>query len=119
MIQVLRNLTANAIQAMPEGGLLRISTRLDPPGRRVEVEVADTGPGLAPEVLAHLFEPFFTTKPGGTGLGLAIAREIALAHRGDLRAGPASRRPGAAFTLALPDGRAATPEGLRCQARLT
>ena len=102
VVQVLRNLTTNAIQAMPGGGLLRISTRLDASRRRVEVEVADTGHGLAPEALEHLFEPFFTTKPSGTGLGLAIAREIALAHRGELRAGPRAGGPGASFTLALP-----------------
>ena len=54
--------------------------------------MADTGPGLAPEVLEHLFEPFYTTKAEGTGLGLAIAREIALAHRGELRAGQPDRR---------------------------
>ena len=53
--------------------------------------MADDGPGLSAEVLTHLFEPFFTTKAEGTGLGLAIAREIALAHRGDLRA---ENRPG-------------------------
>jgi len=102
VVQVLRNLTTNAIQAMPGGGRLRISTRLDPSRRRVELEVADTGPGLTPEVLAHLFEPFFTARAGGTGLGLAIAREIALAHRGELTAEPRSGGPGAAFTLALP-----------------
>jgi signal transduction histidine kinase len=89
---------------MPGGGLLRISTRHDPARRLVEVEVADTGPGLAPEAAAHLFEPFFTTKPSGTGLGLAIAREIALAHRGDLRAANRADGGGAVFTLTLPAG---------------
>jgi signal transduction histidine kinase len=108
VVQVLRNLTANAIQAMPDGGLLRISTRLDSSRRRVEVEVADTGHGLTPEALEHLFEPFFTTKPSGTGLGLAIAREIALSHRGDLRAGPRPGSPGASFTLALPVAKSTT-----------
>ena len=102
VVQVLRNLTANAIQAMPDGGRLRISTRLDSGLRRVEVEVADTGKGLEPEVLAHLFEPFYTTKPSGTGLGLAIAREIALAHRGEIRAESRPGSPGASFILALP-----------------
>ncbi len=100
VLQVLRNLTTNAIHAMPGGGRLRISTRAAQAPGRVEVEVADTGGGLAPEVVAHLFEPFFTTKSGGTGLGLAIAREIALAHRGDLRAVP--RPDGASFILTLP-----------------
>ena len=68
----------------------------------VEATVADNGPGLAPEVLAHLFEPFTTTKPEGTGLGLAIAREIALAHRGELHAGNRSEGRGTVFRLVLP-----------------
>ena len=64
--------------------------------------MADTGPGLAAEALKHLFEPFYTTKAEGTGLGLAIAREIALAHRGDLRAANRADGTGAVFTLTLP-----------------
>jgi two-component system sensor histidine kinase HydH len=102
VIQVLRNLTTNAIQAMPTGGTLRLATRLDPSGLRAEACVSDSGPGLSEEVLAHLFEPFYTTRPEGTGLGLAIAREIALGQGGDLRAEPPNGRPGAAFTLSLP-----------------
>ena len=102
LVQVFRNLTTNALQVMPEGGTLRLATRLDPTGQRVEASVADTGPGLTPEVVAHLFEPFFTTKADGTGLGLAIAREIALAHRGEIRAESRPGVPGAVFTLSLP-----------------
>ncbi len=64
--------------------------------------MTDTGPGLAPEAVEHLFEPFYTTKAEGTGLGLAIAREIALAHRGELRAANRTDGPGAVFTLVLP-----------------
>jgi two-component system sensor histidine kinase HydH len=114
IVQVLRNLTNNALQAMPEGGRLRLATRFDPARRTVCVEVADTGPGLSPEARAHLFEPFYTTRPEGTGLGLAIAREIALAHRGTLRAVVRRVEPGAAFVLELPTapgaGRAEAPE---------
>jgi signal transduction histidine kinase len=101
LVQVLRNLTANALQVMPGGGVLRLETRLDPASGTVSASVIDNGPGLSAEVLAHLFEPFFTTKAEGTGLGLAIAREIALAHRGELRA---ENTPGggAVFTLTLP-----------------
>jgi len=105
LLQVVRNLTANAVQAMTAGGVLRLTTRRDPSGRALLAAVADTGPGLAPEALGHLFEPFFTTKPEGTGLGLAIAREIALAHRGDLRAANRPDGPGAVFTLSLPAAR--------------
>ena len=101
LVQVFRNLTTNALHVMSSGGVLKLSTRLDPAAGGVTASVADQGPGLSPDVLAHLFEPFFTTKPEGTGLGLAIAREIALAHRGDLTAG---NRPegGAVFTLTIP-----------------
>jgi signal transduction histidine kinase len=102
VLQIVRNLTTNAIQAMPGGGVLRLATRHDPASRTVEAIVSDTGPGLAPEAQKHLFEPFFTTKSEGTGLGLAIAREIALAHRGDLRVANGLYGTGAVFTLVLP-----------------
>lgn len=102
LLQVFRNLTTNAVQAMPPGGVLRLSTKRDSSRRTISASVTDTGPGLAPVVLKHLFEPFFTTKPEGTGLGLAIAREIALAHRGELRAANRTDATGAVFTLVLP-----------------
>jgi signal transduction histidine kinase len=102
MLQVFRNLTTNALHAMPGGGVLRLTTHFDRARRLAEARVADTGPGLAPDILAHLFEPFYTTKPGGTGLGLAIAREIALAHRGEVKAANATSGTGAVFTLTLP-----------------
>jgi two-component system, NtrC family, sensor histidine kinase HydH len=102
LLQVFRNLTANALHAMTPGGILRLSSRLDSSDRSIHASVADTGPGLGPDALKHVFEPFFTTKPEGTGLGLAIAREIALAHRGELRAANRTEPPGAIFTLTLP-----------------
>lgn len=102
LLQVFRNLTTNALQAMSTGGTLRLATRRDSLRDEVHVSVADTGPGLAAESLKHLFEPFYTTKAEGTGLGLAIAREIALAHRGELKAANRSDHVGAIFTLTLP-----------------
>lgn len=101
LLQVLRNLTTNALQVMPDGGSLRLTTRAGGAGQ-VRAEVADTGPGLSPETLNHIFEPFFTTRSEGTGLGLAIAREITLAHRGEIRAENRSPGPGAVFSLTLP-----------------
>lgn len=79
----LMNLCVNAVDAMPEGGRLRLATRLLPSGE-VEVAVADTGAGMAPDVLKRAMDPFFTTKPKGkgTGLGLALAYSIVKAHRG-------------------------------------
>lgn len=103
ILQIFRNLTVNAIQMMPDGGWLKLSTHYNRPARSVEARVRDTGPGLPPEARSHLFEPFFTTKPEGTGLGLATAREIALAHRGDLLAeAPGKTGGGAVFLLTLP-----------------
>lgn len=102
LLQVFRNLTTNAVQAMSAGGTLRLTSRLELSSRTILASVADTGPGLAPELIGHLFEPFFTTKAEGTGLGLAIAREIALAHRGDLRVVNRVDGTGAIFTLTLP-----------------
>jgi signal transduction histidine kinase len=102
LLQVFRNLTANALHFMPAGGLLRLATRHDPRRGVVEAEVTDTGPGLSPEAAAHVFEPFFTTRPDGTGLGLAIAREISVAHKGELQAVSRPGEPGATFRLTLP-----------------
>ena len=102
LLQVFRNLTSNALHVMSPGGTLRLATRTDSSRRAVLATVSDTGPGLAPEALKHLFEPFYTTKAEGTGLGLAIAREISLAHRGDLSAANRTDGTGAIFTLTLP-----------------
>ncbi len=106
--QVLVNLLVNAIHAMPEGGTLTLATR-DVGDERVEIDIADTGAGLAPELLAELFQPFVTRKKDGTGLGLWISRGIVERYGGDIRA--ANRGDGlagAVFTVALRvDGRVA------------
>jgi two-component system sensor kinase FixL len=70
----------------------------------VEVAVADTGPGLVPEVAGRLFEPFVSTKPEGMGVGLAICRSIVEAHGGRLWAEP-NPGGGTVFRFALPAGR--------------
>lgn len=85
--QVLANLVRNAIEAMhavhPAERALTITGRLDAEGR-VEVRVADHGPGIAAADEAQLFTPFFTTKPNGMGIGLAICRSIIEFHEGHL-----------------------------------
>jgi signal transduction histidine kinase len=83
--QVLLNLVKNAIEAMAEGGprQLTIATGAAP-GSRVELSVADTGPGLPAEVRRKLFQPFVTTKGSGMGVGLSICRSIVQAHEGEL-----------------------------------
>jgi two-component system sensor histidine kinase HydH len=97
--QVLLNLVLNAIQAMPEGGKLTLGASVS--GGAFIVEVADTGGGIAPEVLPRLFEPYVTTKARGLGLGLAIARRIVEAHGGTIEA---ANRPegGSRFRVTLP-----------------
>lgn len=81
--QVLLNLTLNALDAMPGGGILRVRTFADA-GVAV-VELSDSGPGLPPELAEKAFEPFVTTRPGGTGLGLPLSRTIVEKHGGTLR----------------------------------
>jgi PAS domain S-box-containing protein len=87
----LMNLFVNAVDAMPEGGELRITTRLLP-GDQLQLSVRDTGHGMSPEVLKKAVEPFFTTKPmgKGTGLGLAMVFGTVKTHKGtlDLRSAP-------------------------------
>ena len=80
--QVLLNLTQNAVQATPTGGRVVIRARSDGSGH--EIEVADTGAGIAPEHLPRIFDPFYTTRPKGTGLGLFVAHAIVQRHRGSL-----------------------------------
>ncbi|HUO64256.1 MAG TPA: ATP-binding protein [Terriglobales bacterium] len=82
--QVLLNLALNAIQAMPSGGTLELGAEAS--AGTMTVTVADTGSGIAPELLPKVFEPYVTTKAKGLGLGLAIARRIIEAHGGTIEA---------------------------------
>jgi signal transduction histidine kinase len=102
--QAVVNLVKNAFEAVSQGGTVTLTTsRVDD---TVEISVADTGPGIAPEVGRRIFEQFFTTKPQGTGLGLAISRQILEEHGGKIRwhSVPGS---GATFTMTLPIRKAA------------
>lgn len=82
LVQVLLNITLNAIDAMPGGGLLRLEAQAttDPIG--VTILIADTGVGMSQETLSHLFEPFYTTKTDGVGLGLWVSQSIIQDHGG-------------------------------------
>ncbi len=102
--QVLLGLLANATEAVPAGGEVALQARAV--DGAVEIDVADSGPGIPAELRERIFEPFFTTRPRGTGLGLAIARQIVEAHVGRIEVGD---RPGggACFTLRLPAARGA------------
>ena len=77
------NLLINAREAMPEGGQLTLATRMGAQGD-VEIEVTDTGSGIAPDHLARIFEPFFTTKEYGTGLGLTNVKRLVEDNGGSL-----------------------------------
>ena len=97
--QVLWNLCLNAVEAMPEGGELRVAVAAR--GDTLEVTVSDTGEGIAANDIAHVFEPFFSTKSEGTGLGLALVHRVVQEHGGDIdvRSSPGL---GTTFTLTLP-----------------
>ncbi|HUF94194.1 MAG TPA: ATP-binding protein, partial [Candidatus Limnocylindria bacterium] len=97
--QVILNLLTNAGQALGDHGTIRVITAAD--AGRVTVEVADDGPGIPPDALAHVFDPFFTTKPTGTGLGLSVSYGIVRDHGGTVtvRSEPGL---GTVFTVSLP-----------------
>ena len=99
--QVFLNLFLNARDAMPSGGWLSVSTRID--GDRVIAEIADTGSGIPSEQIARIYDPFFTTKAigRGTGLGLSITYGIVREHDGTILCDSAVGQ-GTRFTMALP-----------------
>jgi signal transduction histidine kinase len=109
--EVLTNLVANALRYTPRGGRVTIAGVVETgqrtsQGARVRLAVTDTGPGMAPEVLAHVFERFWKSPDSrGSGLGLAIARNLVEAHGGQIGA---DSRPGEGttvwFTLPAGDG---------------
>lgn len=99
--QVLVNLALNGCEAMPDGGTLMLSSRLE--DGHVVVKVTDTGCGIKKEHLDQVFEPFFTTKPvgKGTGLGLSVSYGILRQHGGTLEV-ESQERNGTTFTITLP-----------------
>jgi signal transduction histidine kinase len=109
--QVLLNLMLNGQQAMPEGGTIHVSTRVahgaDPEllmSKFVQIQVRDTGKGIAEEHLPHIFEPFFSTKDErGTGLGLWVSQGIVQAHGGSIKLRSREGR-GTVFSVTLPIG---------------
>ena len=118
--QVVHNLILNALQAMPQGGLIRISAKnrllededvaLEP-GSYVEIAVADEGVGIAPQHLQTIFDPYFTTKQEGSGLGLATSFSIVKNHGGHLTA-YSEQGKGSVFRMQLP---AAPTAGLKAE----
>lgn len=101
--QVLINLLMNAIHAVVPKGNIKIATGLNDTGTRVNVEVSDTGHGIAKKDLSRIFDPFFTTKPTGegTGLGLSVSYGIVKGHGGNISV-KSEEGKGATFTISLP-----------------
>ena len=96
--QAALNLVINALEAMPRGGLL--SLRASVRGSELQVEIADSGPGISQEVQGELFKPYFSTKVHGTGMGLALTEKLIGQHEGQVRfrTGPG----GTTFVLVVP-----------------
>ncbi len=114
--QAVLNLCVNAVEAMPDGGRLVVATRLAGPAGaepEVEIEVRDTGVGIAPENLERVFKPFVSTKPLGTGLGLPLVARVVAAHRGrvtvESRVGEGH---GTTFHVHLPVAAVAAPQAV-------
>jgi signal transduction histidine kinase len=105
LLQVLSNLIANAVDALPENGRLHLRIRRRP--EEVHITIADDGHGIPEAVHSRIFDPFFTTKKErGTGLGLAISKAIVEKHKGRIRSRSSVRsgRSGTAFRIILPAG---------------
>lgn len=103
--QVLLNLFINSIQAMPQGGMLKVITRLQDTLKEVRMDVEDTGEGIPANQLSNIFDPFFTTKKEGegTGLGLSVSYSIIKKHGGriEVKSTPGQ---GTCFSIYLPTG---------------
>ncbi len=92
--RVFSNLVGNSVDALENGGEIRLAAQLR--DGRIEASVEDDGPGVAPEILPRLFDPYFSAKSGGSGLGLAIAKKIVEEHGGSIGA---SNRSGGGFRV--------------------
>jgi PAS domain S-box-containing protein len=110
MKQVFVNLINNAVEAMPDGGTVRISARVSGHPSFIEISIADTGEGITPENMKKLFQPLFTTKARGIGLGLVVVKNLTEANGGRLEVESEVAK-GTTFTVLLPFERMLQGEG--------
>lgn len=101
MRQVFWNLVTNAVEAMPDGGLLEIMAKEDPAAKTVTIGIRDSGSGITPEHQARLFQPMFTTKARRIGLGLVVVKNLTQANGGSVRVESEPGR-GSTFSIVLP-----------------
>ena len=106
MTQVILNIMMNALQVLDPGG--RIELRTHDSGDALAIDIADDGPGIAPNERAHIFDAFFFKREGGVGLGLAIVQQIIQTHGGSIEAAE-SEHAGALFQIRIPRERNGTP----------
>jgi signal transduction histidine kinase len=101
--QAVLNIIKNALDAMPDGGMISISAEEDVDNKLLEIRIRDTGIGIEPETSRKIFDPFFTTKEDGkgSGLGLFVAREIIEEHEGNIRVDSVEGE-GTTFIIRLP-----------------
>jgi len=99
--QVLMNVLLNAVQAMADGGEVRVSARSGEDGEQVVITISDTGEGMDQETLGQIFFPYFTTKTRGTGIGLAISQKVIADHGGNIQVDSEKGR-GTVVTIELP-----------------
>lgn len=103
--QTLKNLIQNAIEAMPDGGILKIDGSLK--GKDYILSIRDSGKGIPEDIREKVFIPFFTTKPHGSGLGLSIVHKAITAHGGEVTF--ESSPQGTTFTLRIPSRASGVP----------
>jgi signal transduction histidine kinase len=116
--QVFLNLINNAVMAMPQGGLLTITTRLSANKDRVQIKFTDTGAGIKKENLAKIYDPFFTTRKVGEGTGLGLSVSYAIIHKfgGTINCESKTKEEagdqgsGTTFTISLPVATSETEE---------
>jgi signal transduction histidine kinase len=101
MKKALLNIMLNGVQAIPQGGELRINASVDDLKRNVILQITDSGVGISKENLTTIFQPYFSTKEKGTGIGLSIAYRIISDHKGKIEVESEVGK-GTTFTITLP-----------------